>query len=274
MGPRFFFELFLPSKYCCNWARLASVDLIPTPLCCRTFFTQIMQQQQQKTYIKLRISTSRGQTSISSPGCRCSRLRGYVKSDRWERERDGHGVGGGHEHHDASVLLLQHCSAAAVCTCNARTLSSVVFINGPRERHPPRGRSLNSTPARAPRFSYDRGRFAQHSRALPGSPTTVVWSLNTRAWAPRFSNASAPPDDWLPATPVAAPVPPTDSFLLLAIYSQIAKSNFIFLNFNYIKTAKIKCFFQFIDGQNFTKILRKITRFLYIVQVVAKNIKG
>jgi len=37
MGPRFFFELFLPSffpsflpsKYCCNWARLASVGPDP-----------------------------------------------------------------------------------------------------------------------------------------------------------------------------------------------------------------------------------------------------
>jgi hypothetical protein len=167
------------------------------------------QQQQQKTYIKLPISTSRGQTSISSPGCRCSKLRGYVKSARWERERDGHGVGGGHERHDASELL-QHCNAAAVCTCNARTLSSVVFINGPRERRPPRGRSLNSTPARPPRFSHDRGLVAQHPRA----GATVLQRQRS-------------PGDWLPATPVGAPVPTTHSFLLLAIYSQKAKSNFI-----------------------------------------------
>jgi len=184
-------------------------DLIPTPLCCRTFFTQIMQQQQQqKTYIKLRISTSRGQMSISSPGCRCSRLRESVKSDRWEREGDGHGLGGGHEHHDASVLL-QHCSAAAVCTCNARTLSSVVFINGPRERARPAVGRPTQHP-RAPRFSHDRGRVAQHPRA--GAPVL-----------PRQRS----PDDGLPVTPVAAPVPPTHSFLLLAIYSQIAKINFI-----------------------------------------------
>jgi hypothetical protein len=152
-------------------------DLIPTPLCCRTFFTQIMQQQQQqqKTYMKLRISTSRGQTSISSPGCsRCSRLRESVKSDRWERERDGHGVGGGHEHHDASVLLLQHCSAAAVCTCNARTLSSVVFINGPRGRRPPRGRSLNSTPARASVLPRPWSGRSTPARGRPGSPTTAL----------------------------------------------------------------------------------------------------
>jgi hypothetical protein len=116
------------------------------------------------------------------------------------------------ERHDASVLLLllQHCNAAAVCTCNARTFSSVVFINGPRERRPPRGRSLNSTPPRAPRFSHDRGLVAQHPRA----GATVLQRQRS-------------PDDWLPATPVGAPAPTTHSFLLLAIYSQIAKGNFI-----------------------------------------------
>jgi hypothetical protein len=164
-------------------------------------------------------------------------------------------VGGGHEHHDASVLL-QHCSAAAVCTCNARTPSSVVFINGPRERARPAVGRPTQHP-RAPRFSHDRGRVAQHPRA--GAPVL-----------PRQRS----PDDGLPVTPVAAPVPPTHSFLLLAIYSQIAKINFILKKFNYIKSAKIKCFFSFVDGQNLNKILRKITRFLYIVQVVAKNIKG
>ncbi len=41
-----------------------------------------------------------------------------------------------------------------------------------------------------------------------------------------------------------------------------------------MKSAKIKCFSQFDDGQNLTEILRKITRNFYIVQVVAKNVKG
>jgi hypothetical protein len=63
---------------------------------------------------------------------------------------------------------------------------------------------------RAPRFSHDRGRVAQHPRA--GAPVL-----------PRQRSS----DDRLPATPVAAPVPPTHSFLLLVIYSQIAKRNFI-----------------------------------------------
>jgi hypothetical protein len=114
-----------------------------------------------------------------------------------------------------SITMLLCC-----CCCNTAALRpsapatrglSLLSCSstGRGSDRPPRGRSLNSTPARAsvllqqwsgrstparvPRFSHDRGRFAQHSHARPGSPTTVVWSLNTRARAPRFSHDSAPP---------------------------------------------------------------------------------
>jgi hypothetical protein len=118
------------------------------------------------------------------------------------------------------------------------------------------------------------GRSTQHPRARPGSPTTVVWSLNTRARAPRFSNASAPPvTGYLPRQLGRR----CQRLIAFCCWLYIAKKQkailFKFLK-NYMKSAKIKCFSQFDDGQNLTEILRKITRNFYIVQVVAKNVKG
>ncbi len=108
-----------------------------------------------------------------------------------------------------TMLLCCCCNTAALRPSAPATrglsLLSCSSTGRGGDARPAVGRSTQHP--RAPRFSHDRGRVAQHPRA--GAPVL-----------PRQRS----PDDGLPATPVTAPVPPTHSFLLLAIYSQIAKS--------------------------------------------------
>ncbi|CAK9203720.1 unnamed protein product [Sphagnum troendelagicum] len=92
-----------------------------------------------------------------------------------------------------SVTMLLCCC----CCCNTATLRpSAPATRGPSllscsstgrgsDGRPGVGRST-LTPARAPRFSHDRGLVAQHPRA-----------------GARVLQRQRSPDDWLPATPVA-----------------------------------------------------------------------
>jgi hypothetical protein len=178
MGPRFFFELFLPSKYCCNWARLASVG--PDP---------------HATVLQDLLHTNHAATAAAAEDLYEASNLDFKRTDvdlqprvqqmqQAERKRQVGQMGEGKRR-----TWRGRRPWASRCFCAAAaTLQRCGRLHLQREDSlfcRVHQRAAGATPA-------PRSVAQLTTRARLGSPTTVVGSLNTRARAPRFSHDSAP----------------------------------------------------------------------------------